>query len=888
MKNTWVGPIVIAALLCLPIISAAPNTQTPTESTPSINLTPEVTPPSPQPAASITILKPVEGYAYFFNLKPLALRHLTNGALVVGRRLTIDTATQGIDHTKFIATRKLTGFNTTQWDYSTLDGTGTSLPVDTGIYTITAIGYDITDHEVANTAVKVFYLKIGREDFGVWANTKYDSGLTVSTPLNIGMTEFSSMLNSGVTKTYAIPIQHAQDTTLTLRFSRTTLLNNTVNVIETQCSLDTNADITKAYELSLEVRFPFDILSGGQIPQTNVSIFSASMGYRSTAGNTPGLNHVNTTFFFGRENLSDPRIFRLRLQPDSVDARSSVTYFTRYQTHDKYGVEQFYREFSVGFTPATDLTITMVPREAKVSYDFGRSAGVPTQIVFRAEGGALDDIIQTYRIDPLPQFMNFDLTLLGSREFLYESDRPYDASYALDSEQNGNLLTIEAKSIPTRIDTTWGIDFHALSNHSLNSFLDINMSSEIAGLIITQADLSTPLINISHFPRLFHIESAIDLDNHVGNITVLRKLDAPHNVTLTMAYDDFILSKSFILDNQFVVLAWDLDPANSTGQVSVTRDTASSLQYHTMVSYQGWTFANDLTLSNPSVSLSWAVDRENRMGRLVFTRDPEGGSPILSTSLSYDSWTLENTLELQNPQTELYWDLATSDNPHAVINLTTGGEALMTDTLAVVDNDQDLLRISLGLQTSDHLCLSWDNVGGQIQNFQWSGQILQLTSLSIAVDLPGDLLTIQGSWQMGAGGAVDLAINKPVLVTFADVQTPRFQVLGYVSFTANRELAVRWDFSNTGYLRVDTYGQPLGDDAAFKIFFDPDDQGDYKYGFNASTDNFMEANFNVSWDTQYTLPYIWVAGQLPINWWSNWDSAVMLNGVWYHRNGWNY
>lgn len=890
MKNNWVGPILLAALLCLPPISlAAPITRTSTHDT-----TPTIIPTSPTPPsaissnASIKILKPLAGYAYFFMLKPAQMKHLTLGALVVNRRLTVETVTQGVDHAKFVATKKLTGFNTTQWDYSTIDGSGVSIPVDSGIYTITAIGYDSLDREVSRDAVKVYYLKVGREDYGVWANTKYDNGLTISTPLNIGITEFSSMLNSGETKSCTIPLQRASDTTLNLRFSRTTLLNNSVNVIETKCWLDTTADTTKAYEISLELRFPFDVLSGGQIPQTNVSTFTASMGYRSTSGQHPGLNHVNTTFFFGRENISDPRIFRLRLQPDSIDERSSVTYFTRYQTKDKNGTEQFYREFSVGFTPATDLTITMVPREAKVSYDFGRSAGVPTQIAFRAEGGALSDIIQTFRINPLPQYMNFDLTILGSREFLYESDRSYDASYALDSEQNGNLLTIEAKGIPSRIDTTWGLDFHALSNHSLNAFLDINMSSEMTGLIITQADLPTPLINITHFPRRFHIESAIDLDNHQGNITVLRELDEPHNVTLTMNYDNFTITKSFILDNQFVILAWNLDLANSTGLITINRDSSSVLQYHTAVSYQGWTFAHDLTLSNPSVSFYFQVNRASRQGHLILTRDPEGGAPTFSSSISYGTWKLKNTLELQNTQTDLYWDLATADDPHAVINLTTGGDQLLTDSLCVVNNSQELLNITLGLQTDDHLMLSWDNIGGQLQNFQWSGRILQLTSLSIAVDLPGSLLTIQGSWQMGDGGNVHLAINKPVQVTFADVQTPRFQILGYITFAANRELAVRWHFNTTGYLRVDTYGQPLGDQAAFKIFYDPDNSGDYKFAFNASTDSFMQANFNVTWDMQYTLPYIWVAGQLPSNWWTNWDASLMLNHVWYHRDGWNY
>jgi len=888
MKNPWLGPILLAALLCLPPICAAPINQTPQEATSVATTTRTPTPPASLQTPSIHISSPVPGYAYVFNLRPLKLAHLPQSAIVIGRHLTVETVADGIDHAQFIATRKITGWNVTAWDYSTLDGTGTSLPVDTGIYTIKAIGYDSQEHEIASDAVKVFYLKIGRDDFGVWVNTKYDNGQTISTPLNIGLTEFGSMLTSGVESTYTVPLQHQADTTLNLRFSRTTIMNSTHNVVQIACGLTTTADTTKAYEVSLEVRFPFGLLSGGVIPEKNISYFSSSMGYRSTSGTTPGLNHVNTTFYFGRENLSDPRVFRLRLQPENIDEQSQVTYFTRYQTVDGNGQEKFFREFSVAFTPATDLTITSIPREAKISYDFGRSAGVPTTIAFRAEGGALDDIIQTFHINPLPQNMAFDLTVLGSREFLYESDRTYDISYALDSEQNGNLLTIEAESLPTRIHTTWGIDFNALSNHSFTSFLDINMTSEIAGLIITQADLPEPLVNITHFPRIFRVESAIDLFGGKGNISVYRGLDEARNVTLTMTYDHFTVTKSFILANQFLTLAWDINVDQGTGSISITRDTNATLQYHTAVSYQGWTFAHDMTLTNPQVSLTWAVNRTNRQGHLVFTRDPSGGAPTFSTSITYIGWTLRNSLELKNPMTDLYWDLATTDDPHAVINLTTDGDQLLTDTLSVTDNNHNIINITVGIQTDDHFCLSWDNNNGQIQNFRWSGRLVRLSNLALAVDLPGDYLTIQGSWQMGGGGAVDLAINKPVVVTFADVQTPRFQILGYLSFAASRHLSVRWDFSSIGYLRVNTFGQPLGDAAGLKIFFDPNDQGNYQYGFNASTSSFLQADFNVSWDTNYLIPRVWVAGTLPVNWWSSWNAAVMLNSVWYQRNGWQY
>jgi hypothetical protein len=887
MNKPWLGTILLAALLCLPPVVAAPITQSTPGETPVIIPLQGQTTHQPATAPEIHITKPLAGHVYLFGLTPFKGR-LQTTAIVIGRRLTVETASIGVDHTKFTATRKVTGWNTTEWDYNTLDGTGTSLPVTTGIYTLKATGYDATDTEVAYDAVKVFYIKIGRDDFGVWANTKFDNGQTISTPLNIGFTEFASMLQSGAETTYAVPLQHAQDTTLHLRFSRTTLLNNTVNVIEINCNLSTTADTTKAYEISLEVRFPFGLLSGTPVPQNNTPYFTSSVGYQSTTGEHPGLNHVNTTFFFGHENISEPRIFRLRLQPDSVDERSSVTYFTRYQTFDANGTEKFYREFSVAFTPATDLTITTIPREAKVSYDFGRSAGVPTTIAFRAQGGILDDIIQTFRVNPLPQYMNFDLTILGSREFVYESDRSYDVSYSLDSEQNGNLFTIEARSLPTRIHLGWGIDLDALSNHSFSSFFEVNMSDETGGLAVTQADLPAPLVNISHFPRLFRLDSLIDLQSGTGNVTVHRRFDEPRNVTVTLNYEGFTITKSVLLASAYVSLAWDINLAAGTGTISVTRDTDAVLQYHTEVSYQGWTFTHEMTLSNPHVSLSWEVNREKRQGHLVFARTAEGGNPIFTTSITHDTWELHNTLELKNNLTDLYWDLSTADDPHAIINLTTGGGPLLEDTLAVSEYGNDILALTIGVETSDHFCLSWDNNNGQIENFHWSGRLLRLSSLSAAIDLPGTLLNIQASWTLGGGGSIDLQLNQPVTVNFIDLQTPRFQVLGYVSFAATRHLALRWNFSSTGFFRVDTFNQALGDEAAFKVFFDPDNQGNYQYGLNVSTTNFLKANFNVTWNTNYIIPRVWIAGTLPTNWWTNWDAAIMLNQVWYSRNNWEY
>ena len=122
------------------------------------------------------------------------------------------------------------------------------------------------------------------------------------------------------------------------------------------------------------------------------------------------------------------------------------------------GKELFYRSYCVDFEPATELTITSIPSQAKISYDFGESTGSPAKISFRSDGGLIEDIVQRFCIDPLPSFISFDLTLLGEKEFIYESDSSYDVSYSLDSNQKGNLVTFKTLDLPERVHASCGVD----------------------------------------------------------------------------------------------------------------------------------------------------------------------------------------------------------------------------------------------------------------------------------------------------------------------------------------------------------------------------------------------------------------------------------------------
>ena len=301
----------------------------------SFNQQQQNTPDTVNSDPSITIVSPAAGYLYLFKLQPIKMPFASmfglGYAVVVGRNINLDTQYNDIHHVKFVAKRMLTGWETVRWDYRTMDGIDTDFSLTSGLYTITVVAYNETDHELGQDSIKVFYMKVGREDFGVWVNTKYNGGETISTPLQLGITDFASMLNTGESRQFNVSMQSKDDTNVELRFTRTKIMNNTEKVIETKCNIVTTCDTTKEYEVSVEARFPFVMLEGGQPSEENNPYFSTKIGYQSTTGQG-GANHVNTTFYVGRENISDPRVFRLSVKPENIESGSKLTFFTSYLT----------------------------------------------------------------------------------------------------------------------------------------------------------------------------------------------------------------------------------------------------------------------------------------------------------------------------------------------------------------------------------------------------------------------------------------------------------------------------------------------------------------------------------------------------------------------------
>jgi hypothetical protein len=832
---------------------------------------------------SITIVSPAAGYLYLFKLQPIKMPFASmfglGYAVVVGRSINLDTEYNDIHHVKFIAKRMLTGWETVRWDYRTMDGLGTDFGLTSGLYTITVVAYNETDYELSQDSIKVLYMKIGREDFGVWVNTKYNDGETISTPLQMGMTDFASMLNTGESRQFSVSMQSKDDTNVELRFTRTKIMNNTEKVIETKCNIVTTCDTSKQYEVSVEARFPFIMLEGGQPSEENNPYFSTKIGYQSITGQG-GANHVNTTFYVGRENISDPRVFRLAVKPENIGSGSKLTFFTSYLTVNGNGDEIFQRTYSIDFEPATELTITSIPREAKISYEFGRSAGVPTKISLRAEGGVLDDIIQSLLLDPLPSFMAFDLTILGSREFLYESDRSYNITYALDSEQNGNLVSFQVSGLPERIHASWGLALGTLGDLAASSFAELNMSQDVKRLALFFFGNDRPFISLESFPRKIRFESNVNLLNGTGNITLIRGLDEARKLNISVEYQDMVVTKSFELKNNFVQMRWKIDLLNGTGLFNVTRDSASVITISSSIEYKNWTFSKTLELRNSHLELSWNINREQRTGRVILSRDAAGGSPTLSFAIEHDGWILDDTLEFKNNYLELIWQLPTQTNPHTQLGLITRGGELFHNTISVVDNGVELFHIGFGIQTDDQYIISWDYVNGQITNFNWSGKLLRLTDVDIAVNLAGDVFTVSADITVGQTGAVELQFNKAVAVTFVDTASESFKIHGNVSINANRRLQLSWELGESGHFTVYTFGQPLGDQFNLEVGYDPQHTGNYKYGFRLIGEHLIRITSQIQWyAVNGQLVRIWVLSDVPLP--GDWTLQVLWNSQWY-------
>ncbi len=828
----------------------------------------------------VDIVEPLAGYMYLFEFHPMKVP-FTKKAVVIGPTLDIVTAEEGIHHMQFVAEPMFRDTEVVTWDYWNIDGFTRSWELSSGLYTITVTGYNADEQEVASDSVEVLYLKMGSQDFGVWVHTRYDQGVTISQKLDIDIFEFESMLNTGETRSFSASIADFNDTLLDLSFRRTKILGNTERVIETRCDIETLCDTSKSYEVSLEVKFPFPLLDGGALSDDGDSFFTAKVGvFSSTPEEGYGVNKVSTWFYFGRNNSGDPRVFRMHLKPESLAQGSSMTLFSEYHTVSASGDDLFYRRFSVDFSPATEFMITSIPREAKIRYEFGESAGVSTQIAFRAEGGLLDDIVQCFTVDPLPAYMAFDLTLIGAHEIIYESDTRYDITYSLDSLQQGNLVRFEVDGLPKRIAATWGLELDELGDLAASAYAQLVMSDDVDRCALYLKGDPTPFIEFTDVSQQFEFNSLIDILSGVGSVTVYRGVAEPRVITMTLQYDTVVLQQTFELDNDFVELRWDVDITSGQGTVEIQRDTSRQTVLSMQLTIDEWVFGGDLELINDFVQLAWDVDRVERNGHISLSRSA-GGSPSISVSVAHDNWMVSDTLVLQNEYVELFWDLPAHDDDHVELGVLTSGNKLLTNTLSIMDDSVEIFQLSCGVATNDEFRLSWDYTDGQITDFAWSGRLLHLDDLSVAINVPGKVFSLSAELNPGDVGLLELEVSEDVSVTFADASTEQFKLYGDISIHGDRKVKVSWDLGLSGEFTVYTFSEPVGDAFNLEFGFDPQHQGNYRYGFRLTGEDFIEITRTIKWysNSEGELERVWILGDNPLP--GDWDLEVLWNYQWY-------
>jgi len=502
-------------------------------------------------------------------------------------------------------------------------------------------------------------------EMGVWVHTQYD-GVVDSVKLDIGLEKFILMLNGGGWISYKLSMETTDDTTIDLRFVRTKIFlddGTEVDVVETNFNVDSPIDTTKSFEISLEVRFPFSLIEKknkispllpilshhhfllqsltrvseimtcpflqhlvlllqniyGHYKETilspffldSPSYFCARIGYASPA-NIKGPTRINTQFFFGRKNLWDPQVFRMKLSPQELTSLYPLSYVNSYLTVDTSGNEAFYQIFSMDFSPAAELQVTSIPRQARVRYDFGSSAGVATRISFHAQGGPLSDIVQSFLLDPLPAHMSFDLTVLGERSFLYESDQCYAVTYCVDSQQNGTLVALHLQDLPAQMKVEWGLNINLIAKTG-SGFVDLDMSHNIGTAALYLHGSSSPFLQVKDFPQSLRVAGYMDVPHLNGYIRASKYSGSPTTISVPLSFGTWMVTSELRLTDGYLNLFWDL-PTTNDSHVALGLDTNNNAMLASTLSLMDTTTHTRMLslsfegLATDDLALSWRYD----------------------------------------------------------------------------------------------------------------------------------------------------------------------------------------------------------------------------------------------------------------------------------------
>ncbi|MCK4348665.1 MAG: hypothetical protein KAW47_08610 [Thermoplasmatales archaeon] len=716
------------------------------------------------------------------------------------------------------------------------------------------------------------------DEFGVWIHTTYD-GVDDSIKLDIDLEQFSLMLKGGSWKDYKLTMENVDDTTADLQFVRTKIFledGSDVDVVQTQFTVETSCDTVEDYEISLEVRFPFSLLKSkaksynsfsGSFDNTknnkiinilermadsiksgffgifyeklinflqrdsntyanpmsvnSESYFCARMGY-SSPENDEGPNRVETRFFFGRNSIWEPRVFRMKITPYDLGREFKLTYNTSYLTVDQSGNEAFYRVFSVDFEPAAELQITSIPREFKINYNFGSSSGAATKISFGALGGVLSDIDQSFFIDPLPEHMSFDLTILGERSFKYESNRSYSVMYSMDSLQEGNLVKLELEDLPKELIVEWGLSIKLLAL-TASGFIDLEMSSDITRAALSLYGSEKPFVEVGNFPRKLRVDGYIDVLDLKGHIRISKYSGATTTITVPVSYDKWDITGTLKLNSGSGNVSFNL-PSGDSSLVYVGLDTNGNAL-----------FGIDLSIVDTQTDVE------------VLHVGVEG----IATDDLYVSFegNVEN-LQCSGKVTKLI-DLIISVN-FQEINFDISGSWNLGD------------EGSFLIEVNQEVDLSLDNI-------EAAGFIID-GSLSLN---PGSYLKME--WVRGDEGYFLIQthdINAEADVTFGDKYSSNIYFSVSVILDSHAIVKFEWEWGQIGHVMVFTN---LFEELDFEVGYNYDPgYNEYQYGLKAHATD-VGFTRTLQWDLENGFRFWWLGDdELP----DNWDVQLLWNYEW--------
>ncbi|MEE8565698.1 MAG: hypothetical protein V3S79_04840 [Candidatus Thermoplasmatota archaeon] len=702
-------------------------------------------------------------------------------------------------------------------------------------------------------------------EYGIWIYTIFN-GLSDEIKLDIDLITFKLMIDGGGWKYYKLSLEEINDSSAGLQFVRTKIFLEEeeifVDVVQTQFTFETSCNTYKDFEVSLEIRFPFSLLKSKiksnnffnfpfirynnnnclnfikskielyskQTPILSESYFHIRIGY-SSPENNEGPNRVETRFFFGRNSILEPRVFRLKILPYDLGREYKLSYFNSYLTIDETGVENFYRTFSVDFEPAVELQITNIPGNGKIRYDFGNSGGVSTKISFKAQGGSLSNIIQSFIIDPLPEYMSFDLTILGERSFKYESEKKYSVKYIMESIEEGNLINLELQELPEIIKAEWGLKLFLLSL-SGSGFIDLDMSSDLGSMALSLADSEKPFIEINNFPQKLRVDGFIDVPNLQGSIQASKYLGQKTIINIPLIFDKWEIIGTIYINNGYGAASFNLPDSNSD-HVSLGFDTNN----------------------DPLLGLGLTVNDLDQNQQVLYIAVDAIATDDLFLSFDYISSEINN-LQWSGRITELI-DLEISIDYQGI------GFNLATSWIV---GEQGLFVFEINKEISIDL--------NQID----LGEIELDGKIGI---YPGTILEVE--WERGKIGYINIQtdgieLSPEIELNFLDKNSNEVFLFCSIIMNPNCILKFDWEWGETGYFTIFT--NDIIEDVYIEIGYNYDQNLDeFKYGFKI-TGSDINVIRTIQWDTENgIIPRIWILGDDPIP--GNWDVWLLWQYQWY-------